>query len=263
VRFTTVLGDDALKDYVLKDLQDYGVQCDAIIDRTRPTTQKNLFTAGGYRMLKVDKVDNHPVSEKTLAQFVNSISSTTADVVVFSDFRHGIFNARNIPALTAAIPKGPLRVADSQVASRWGNILEFQGFDLITPNEREARFSMGDQDSTIRPLALDLYRRANCKYLILKMGERGVITYRAPDPNVRSFLTVDSFTENVVDAVGAGDALLAYASLSLARGGSPVTASILGSIAAAIACERDGNQPISPEEVLKKLEKVQKQTHYE
>ena len=32
------------------------------------------------------------------------------------------------------------KVADSQVASRWGNILEFKNFDLITPNEREARF---------------------------------------------------------------------------------------------------------------------------
>jgi rfaE bifunctional protein kinase chain/domain/rfaE bifunctional protein nucleotidyltransferase chain/domain len=263
VKFTTVLGNDALKDYVLKDLQDYGVEVNAIIDHTRPTTQKNLFTAGGYRMLKVDKVDNHPISEKTVEQFVKSISSTETEVVVFSDFRHGIFNPRTIKTLTAAIPVGPLRVADSQVASRWGNILEFQGFDLITPNEREARFSLGDQDSTIRPLALELYRRANCKYLILKMGERGVITYRAPDPNVRSFLTVDSFTENVVDAVGAGDALLAYASLSLARGGCPVTASILGSIGAAIACERDGNEPISPDEVLKKLAKVQKQTHYE
>jgi rfaE bifunctional protein kinase chain/domain len=262
VKFTTVLGDDALKDYVLKDLKDYGVECDAIIDRTRPTTQKNLFTAGGYRMLKVDKVDNRPVSDRTLDQFAKTISATSAEVVVFSDFRHGIFNARTIPVLTAAIPKGPLRVADSQVASRWGNILEFKGFDLITPNEREARFSMGDQDSTVRPLALELYRKADCKYLILKMGERGIITYRAPDPNVRSFLTVDSLTENVVDAVGAGDALLAYASLTLARGGCPVTASILGSIAAAIACERDGNEPISPEEVLKKLAKVQKQTQY-
>jgi len=263
VKFTTVLGDDELKDYVLKDLQDYGVECDAIIDRTRPTTQKNVFTAGGYRMLKVDKLDNRPVSDRTLGKFKSSISSSKAEVVVFSDFRHGIFNGRTIPELAAAIPKGALRVADSQVASRWGNILEFQGFDLITPNEREARFSMGDQDSTIRPLALELYRKVKCRYLILKMGERGIITYRAPDPNVRSFLTVDSLTDYVVDAVGAGDALLAYASLSLVRGGCPVTASILGSVAAAIACERDGNQPISPDEMLKKLQKLQKQTQYE
>ena len=73
--------------------------------------------------------------------------------MVFTDFRHGIFNRRTIPALIEAIPDGIYRVADSQVASRWGNITEFKGFDLITPNEREARFALADQDSGIRPLA--------------------------------------------------------------------------------------------------------------
>ena len=79
--------------------------------------------------------------------------------MVFSDFRHGIFNRGTIPPLTAAIPPGAFRVADSQVASRWGNILEFQGFDLITPNEREARFALGDQDSVVRPLGARALRR--------------------------------------------------------------------------------------------------------
>jgi bifunctional ADP-heptose synthase (sugar kinase/adenylyltransferase) len=239
------------------------VRCDAAIDRTRPTTQKNLFTAGGYRMLKVDKLDNRPISEKIQEHFKSSLVSGGADAVVFSDFRHGIFNAQTIPGLTASIPKGPLRIADSQVASRWGNILEFQGFDLITPNEREARFSLGDQDSTIRPLALELYKRANCKYLILKMGERGLITYRAPNPEVRSFFTVDHFAEKVVDAVGAGDALLAYATLALRVTDNPVIASILGTVSACLACERDGNSPIDPADVHKRLDHVEKLARYE
>ena len=57
------------------------------------------------------------------------------------------------------------------MASRWGNITEFQGFDLITPNEREARFALADQDSGIRPLAAKLYDEAKCKTLILKLGD--------------------------------------------------------------------------------------------
>jgi sugar/nucleoside kinase (ribokinase family) len=145
------------------------------------------------------------------------------------------------------------------VATRWGNILDFQGFDLITPNEREARFALGDQDSIVRPLALDLYRKAHCKFLILKVGERGVITYREPNPEVRSFFTVDSFAEFVTDAVGAGDALLAYSTLALVATGCPITASILGSAAAALACERDGNNPVSPEEVINRLNRLEKQ----
>jgi rfaE bifunctional protein kinase chain/domain len=263
VKFTTVLGDDPLRDFVLKDLRDYGVRCDAFIDRTRPTTQKNLFTSGGYRMLKVDKLDNRPISERALEHITGSIRHDDAQAVIFSDFRHGVFNPQTIPVLTAAIPAGPLRIADSQVASRWGNILEFQGFDLITPNEREARFALGDQDSTIRPLALELYKRAHCKYLILKMGERGLITYRAPNPEVRSFFTVDTFTDKVVDAVGAGDALLAYATLSLRATGNPVIASILGTLAAGLACERDGNEPIDPADVHQRLDHVEKLVRYE
>ncbi|MBM3835535.1 MAG: adenylyltransferase/cytidyltransferase family protein [Verrucomicrobia bacterium] len=263
VKFTTVLGKDGLKDFVLKDLSDCGVECDAVIDPTRPTTQKNVFVTGGYRMLKVDKLDNRPISDKFLSRFMQSISSTKCDAIVFSDFRHGIFNSRTIPGLIASMPQGPLRIADSQVASRWGNILDFFDFDLITPNEREARFALGDQDSVIRPLARELYQRAHCKLLILKLGERGIITYRSQTPDdFRAFFTVDSFTDRLVDAVGAGDALLAYATLALAATKSGVIASILGSMAAAIACEREGNVPISPDEVLKKINAVEKMTCY-
>lgn len=259
VTFTTVLGNDSLKDYVLKDLDTHGIRCNAVIDPTRPTTQKNLFTAGGYRLLKVDSVDNRSISEKIVNEFATHVACTKADAVVFSDFRHGIFNGSTIPQLTKAIPDGPFKVADSQVATRWGNILDFQGFDLITPNEREARFALGDQDSIVRPLALDLYRKAGCKYLILKLGERGIITYRAPDPNVRSFFTIDSFAEHVVDAVGAGDALLAYSTLALTVTKDPLIASILGSVAAALACERDGNTPIKPGDVQERLNRLEKQ----
>ena len=123
-----------------------------IIDPTRPTTNKNAIVAGGYRLLKVDTLDNRSISERILAQLVDADPRTPADAVVFSDFRHGIFNRDTIPQLTDAIPDGRVPVADSQVASRWGNILDFKGFDLITPNEREARFALGDQDSVVRPL---------------------------------------------------------------------------------------------------------------
>ena len=33
-------------------------------------------------------------------------------------------------------------------------------------------------------------------------------------------------------------------------------------LAAAVACEHEGNQPVGPEDVLKKLERVEKRVHY-
>ena len=263
VVFSTILGQDEFKELVLQELKEVGVECKPIIDATRPTTNKNAIVAGNYRLLKVDTLDNSSISDHILHEMSQTIRETNCDAVIFSDFRHGIFNRRTIPELSAAIPEGVYRAADSQVASRWGNITEFQNFDLITPNEREARFALADQDSGIRPLAATLYDRAGCKTLILKLGDRGVLTCRNNrHEDLDSFFVVDSFAEKLVDAVGAGDTLLAYATLSMLSTGSEVIASILGSIAAACECECDGNIPITPERVLAKISLIEKQASY-
>ena len=259
VVFSTVLGDDPLKDFVLQDLQQAGVEARPVIDATRPTTNKNAIVAGGYRLLKVDTLDNRTISNGVLENVLDSVAVVPTDAVVFSDFRHGIFNRRTIPALVDAIPDDVFRVADSQVASRWGNITEFKDFDLITPNEREARFAIADQDSGVRPLASGVYDASSCKTLLLKLGERGVLTCRSADhESLDSYFTVDSFVEQVVDPVGAGDALLAYATLAMMVSGSPVQATILGTMAAASECEADGNVPITPANVSARLDKIER-----
>jgi bifunctional ADP-heptose synthase (sugar kinase/adenylyltransferase) len=262
VVFSTVLGDDQYKDFVLEHLRDSGVDCRAVIDPTRPTVNKNAIVAGGYRLLKLDTLDNSSISDHILQQLTKAVSETKADAVVYSDFRHGIFNRRTIPKFIDALPESAYRVADSQVASRWGNITEFRGFDLITPNEREARFALGDQDSGIRPLASALYDSADCKLLILKLGDRGVLTCRGKaHETLDSFFVIDSFVDRLVDAVGAGDALLAYSTLAMLTENNTVIATILGSMAAACECEVDGNSPVTPDDVRRKIDVTEKQAN--
>lgn len=257
VIFTTVLGEDPLAQFVLEDLEKAGITVQVIVDKNRPTTYKNAIVANTYRLIKVDTVDNSSISDAIVAQLVEKISQTKADAVIYSDFRHGIFNKRTIDSLVAAIPENCFKIADSQVATRWGNITEFKGFDLITPNEREARFALGDQDSGIRPLASHLYETAQCKTLILKLGERGLLACRAREhESLESIIVVDSFADHVIDPVGSGDALLAYTALILLKGHSVAMASIIGSMAAARECELDGNIPISTDDVVKKIQHV-------
>jgi len=262
VTFSTVLGDDPFKDFVIEGLKENGIELDVIIDPTRTTTNKNVIIAEGYRLLKIDTLDNRPISEAILEKLIQSIKNSSADGVAFCDFRHGIFSRMSVPLLTEAIPPNIFSVADSQVASRWGNITEFKGFDLITPNERESRFALADQDSTIGGLSGSLHEHAENKNLILKLGERGVFCSVKDKTVDNPYFSVSSFASTIKDAVGSGDALLAYATLSMLTTGSLVKAAILGSMAAACECELDGNIPIQLEMVLAKIDAVEKLTNY-
>jgi rfaE bifunctional protein kinase chain/domain len=268
VTFSTVLGNDSLGEFVINGLKEAGITYNTVIDATRPTTNKNAIIAGGYRLLKIDTLDNRAISDLILDNLLQKIRKTVSDAVVFADFRHGIFNHQTVPLLTEAIPEKVFRVADSQVASRWGNITEFENFDLITPNEREARFALGDQDSTVGALAGTLLEKTSCGLLLLKLGDRGIFALRSPkssnpaDSIDRNHFSIDSFANNVVDAVGAGDALMAYATLAMLATRNEVIAAILGSMAAACECECDGNIPIKPSDVLNRIEQVENTANY-
>jgi bifunctional ADP-heptose synthase (sugar kinase/adenylyltransferase) len=74
---------------------------------------------------------------------------------------------------------------------------------------------------------------------------------------------ISSFANRVVDPVGSGDALLAYSTLALLASHSLVEASIIGAIAAACECELDGNIPISLDNVIKKINDIEKNAQYQ
>jgi rfaE bifunctional protein kinase chain/domain/rfaE bifunctional protein nucleotidyltransferase chain/domain len=259
VTFSSVVGDDDHGLLAINDLDKAGVIADVIVDRSRPTTNKNAIVVNGYRVAKIDTVDNRVIGDNVLEHLCENVRRS-ADTVIFSDFRHGIFNKRTITALTDAIPHRSFKAADSQVASRWGNITEFQGFDLVTPNEREARFSLGDQDSGIRQLASGIFAVTKCGYLLMKLGERGMLWLGADDAH----FFLDSFAGRVVDPVGAGDAMLAYASMARADAAAaveeaPEISAILGNVAAGIECERDGNIPVTADDVIGRLTSMERE----
>lgn len=265
VTLVSMVGDDELGRFAIGDLTAAGVNCKVRLVGDRPTTHKNAVVADGYRMLRIDTVDNKSIDHELLTAMAADIRDRTANAVVFSDFRHGIFNKSTIPTFLDAAPEDAFTVADSQVASRWGNILDFAGCDMITPNEEEVRFALGDQDSVIRPLGSSLYDHARCRILMLKLGARGMMTFRASivDQDRRSFFSVDSLARDaIVDPVGSGDALLAYATLGQVATGNDVIASIIGTVAAGLECEFEGNIPVTPDLVIGRLNELEKASDF-
>lgn len=258
VIFTTLVGKDQAADFALKDLKKSGVKLRATVEAERPTTIKERYYEGGNRLLlQVDQVDNSPISDYTLGKICRMIKKTSSDALICSDFRHGIFSSLTIPEIIKSIPKKCLKIADSQVSNRWGNILDFKGFDLITPNEKEARFSLGSQEEVSNSIAEKLYNQAECRYLILKLGKDGIITYMG-DSYSKGYVYIDTFVDQLSDPIGAGDALLSAATLGLIASKNILQASILGNLAAAIECSKLGNIPVSAKELLDETRNLEK-----
>ena len=140
VKFTSLISNDKYGRFVKRELKKKNIKCNFFYEKNRPTTNKNLFMSSSYRLLKVDTLSNLPIGEDTLEKISKVIKKDKSKITIFSDFRHGIFNTGSINKLVGSIPNGTLKVADSQVASRWGNITQFKNFDLITPNEKEQDF---------------------------------------------------------------------------------------------------------------------------
>ena len=91
VKFCSVLGKDSLSNLVKKRNKKSGIKDLILIDPQRPTTEKKYFISDGHRLLKVDTVENSPIRSETLNKICNHIKKHKKGIVIFSDFRHGIF----------------------------------------------------------------------------------------------------------------------------------------------------------------------------
>jgi len=257
----SVIGDDEIGNFAIQDLKENGVKFEYLIDKTRPTTHKNAVLADGYRLIRIDEVNNSSISSEQVSQITLKLKKSNANAIILSDFRHGMFNKSTIPQILNSVPIGTFKVADSQVASRWGNILDFPNCDLITPNEQEVRFALADQDTVIRPLGTELMNKSGAKTLMLKLGARGMLTFRTEQKagDRPAFFAVDALVrDSIIDPVGSGDALLAYSTIVHLKTNNEVLSSIIGTIAAGLACQKEGNGTITPAEIISYVNKLEK-----
>ena len=110
----------------------------------------------------------------------------------------------------------------------------------------------------------ELFRQARCRYLILKLGERGLIGYRSPGAHAAGVLHGGQLRR----PPGGPDwcratRSLSYAALTLVATDHIVVASVLGSLGAAVACELQGNSPVSPAKLQDKIDMLEQHVRYE
>src|SRR5262249_15781362 len=66
VTFSTVLGDDGMREFVVDDLETAKIDVRAVVDRSRPTVNKNGIGVGGYRVRNGGTLHKRTVSSRIL-----------------------------------------------------------------------------------------------------------------------------------------------------------------------------------------------------
>ncbi len=249
VDFATVCGTDETAAFVNKKCLDYGVTCHLFSDSTRPTTLKQRFRCRGKTMLRVSHLRQHGLDKKLSEAMLAQIRPllTDSDLLIFSDFNYGCLSQTLVNDLIqAAVREGKMIVADSQSSSQVGDVSRFRSAHLLTPTEREARLAVHDFEAGLVVLADRLLKKAEAQNVILTLGESGILVQE----NGSQTDQLPALNPAAVDVMGAGDSLLVMASLALAAGGNIWEAACLGSVAAGIQVGRQGNIPLTENEII-------------
>lgn len=257
VQLVTVAGSDATAEFAGTKLREFGVDAQLLRDESRPTTLKQRFRAGGKTLLRVSHLKQHVVNARLQAMLLEAVQSRLdgAALVMFSDFNYGCLSPEVVDAISAACRKrGVPMVADSQSSSQVGDISRFKGMLLLTPTEREARLALRDFSSGMVVLVDALRARAQAENVILKLGGEGLLVHSLKTAGSEVITDqLPALNRAPKDVAGAGDSLLAAASLALASGASVWLASYLGALAAACQVGRIGNTPLTSADITAEL----------
>ena len=256
-RLLTVMGEDAEARWIADKAKSYGIELNYVQDKNRPTTLKQRYKRGSQTLFKLSRLSEQRIINKVRESFLKLVEDSlhNTDLVVFSDFSYGVVDAELVKFVVEICKNRGIPVcADSQSSSQIGVLSRFSNVDLLTPTEFEARQELRNPNDGLAYIAEELRQRIKAKHLILKLGSDGILLQSFDEKN-SSVLTqqIPAFNPHPVDTSGAGDSLLAIASMSLARGANIELAATLGSIGAGIQVSRSGNTPISKEELTREV----------
>ena len=257
VNYFSVVGDDETASFARETLQSYNIESCLIKDKSRPTTLKQRFRAGGKTLLRVSHLRHHDISKEHTRKLRNELAKPIkdADLVIFSDFNYGCLSPPLVDEAVSLCNQHDIpMVADSQSSSQMGDVSRFQGMLLITPTEHEARLAVRDSGSGLGVLAEALQKKAGAKHVFITLGAEGLLVHSSD--SMKSEIHIDqlpALNTAPKDVAGGGDCLLTCAAMALVAGANVWESAYLGSIAAACQVGRIGNLPLSAKEVLQEL----------
>ncbi|MEQ9454789.1 MAG: PfkB family carbohydrate kinase [Phycisphaeraceae bacterium] len=230
---------------------------------TRHATPSKLrYLVDDHKVFRVEQGGDEPLDSAAQDRLIQAVldQADNFDALIVSDFGFGVVTpsllAKLIPQIRNTIP-----IITGDVSGIRRGLLAMHAFDLLTPNEREARGAVGDFESSLPTLAGTLMRESQLANLIVTLGRKGSLLFRPRETDRSQWYNarlrcdyLPTLAGPAIDPLGAGDALLAVSTLALASDQPLPVAGYLGSAAAAVTVSRMGNHAVRPVELLRFLD---------
>lgn len=256
VRVAGWVGADEAGHELRRMLGSAGVDTDGLLEHdAAPTIVKTRVVAGDthtsrQQVVRIDRGRGFPAgrAERTLLAQTVRDASLDAQAVVISDYGYDSVTPELArPLLTRWRRERVVTGVDARY-----RLAGYRGVTLATPNEGEAAAAAGvtihDEPSLVRA-ATRLRRRMRVEHLVVTRGRDGLTLWGG-----ESARTLEAWGgEEAVDVTGAGDAVVAAATLALASGSDAWTAAALANVAGSVAVSRRGAVAVTHAELARAL----------
>jgi len=246
-------GDGAALDAHLSAL---GIDTNALVKTSlRPTTKKTRVIAGRQQIVRIDHEDKShcaaAITNEVLAAF-DRIFFGTVDGVILSDYGKGLLQPALIEHAILRCRAGEIPIA---VDPKLEFFMSYRGVTLITPNTKEASESVGipvRDTASLLAAGAAIRKAIDPDILLITRSEQGMALFeRGREPE-----EIPTRAREVFDVTGAGDMVIAAATLALVSGANACEAACIANIAAGLEVQKLGCRPVAAAELLEALEQA-------
>ena len=242
VGMLTILGEHASQEDFVKQHVNSNVDKMFIHKADSPTIVKRRFVEG-YLLQKLFEV--YEMNDEELNQEQDSALCARLeevipkyDLAIVVDYGHGMLTNRAITILTKKAPFLTVNTQANAANKGFNTISKYPRADYVCLAQHEIELEERNRNGDIREMILDLSGKVTCGKITITRSKRGNICYSESE----GFVETPAITEQVVDRMGAGDAVLSLTSLCVAQQAPMAVVGFIGNIVGAQAVATLGHK---------------------
>lgn len=252
----SVTGDDDDADKLNSLFSSQNINCNYCIrSKERITTNKTRVISRNQHMMRLDAEITNDLckedQEKLIELFEQFVEKEKPHVVILEDYNKGVLTEALIQVVISVCKKAGVITA---VDPKRKNFLQYKGTDIFKPNLKEVKEALNLLFTDISLQLLqnihsELNHLLHHKISFITLSEKGVFYQDGGTSAI-----IPSHLRNIADVSGAGDTVIAVASLIYAATNDVHLMAEIANIAGGLVCEEVGTVAINKEKLLHECE---------